>query len=173
MLSYPAFLVIMAIGVIIMISMVAVPAMSKLFTSLGTELPLVTQILVSFANFITAYKIHIVLVIVAVVIIAVILKKQPIVKKLIDILALKLPIIKDIVVMRNVSRYCRSSAMLIEAGMTLPQALMAIIGTVDNDVIRQRLTEVRKNIIRGKGLSPAHAAGRLFPTAVGGYGGHR
>jgi type IV pilus assembly protein PilC len=166
MLSYPAFLGVMAIVVIIVLSTVAVPALTKLFNSLGVNLPLITKIMVGFANFIVDYKFVLLGAIIAIVAAILMLKKQPGVKKLIDVWALKLPVIGKIVIMRNICRFCRSSAMLIDAGLTLPQALTTIIGTIDSNVIKKALVDIRQDIIKGRGLSQPMQRAGFFPKLL-------
>ncbi|MGD0780932.1 MAG: type II secretion system F family protein [Dehalococcoidales bacterium] len=165
-LSYPAFLGGMAVIVIMIIATVAVPSLTKLFNSLGVNLPLVTKMLVAFAGFVMAYKFYLLVGIIAIVVMVLILKKQPGVKKFLDALTLKMPIIGKIIIMRNVCRFCRSSAMLIEAGLTLPQALIAIIGTIDSNIIRAALVEIRQDIIKGKGLSQPMQKSGFFPRLL-------
>jgi type IV pilus assembly protein PilC len=166
MLSYPAFLGFMAVIVIIIIATVAVPSLVKLFTSLGVDLPLVTRMLIAAAGFITTYKFHILAGLIAIVVAVILLKKQPGVKRFIDSSTLKLPVIWGIVILRNICRFCRNSALLIEAGLTLPQALNTIIGTIDSDVIKQILAEIRQEIIKGKTLSQPMAQAGIFPRLL-------
>ena len=165
-LSYPAFLAVMAVVVIIIIASVTVPSLSKLFNSLGVNLPLVTKMLVAFANFITGYGIYVALLIGAIVVVWTLIKNKPGVKRLLDKLVLKMPIIGNIVIMRNICRFCRSSAMLIEAGLTLPQALNAIIGTFDSDIMKNALRDIRQEIIKGKGLSQPMEKAGFFPRLL-------
>jgi type IV pilus assembly protein PilC len=166
MLSYPTFLGLASLVVIIIVATIAVPSLTKLFDSLGVDLPLVTQILVACAGFITTFKFHLGAGVLAAIGIGFLIKKSPGAKKYLDVLALRLPILGNIVIMRNVSRFCRSSAMLIEAGLTLPQALNAIIGTIDNTVIKNALKDIRQEIIKGKGLwQPMQKTG-LFPRLL-------
>ena len=56
--------------------------------------------------------------------------------------------------------------MLVEAGMTLPQSLNAIIGIIDNGIIKKAFMEVRQEIIKGKGLSRQMAKNVLFPRLL-------
>ena len=56
---YPAFVLLMAIGVSALLIMVALPPLVELFTSLGVELPLMTSLLINIAGFITNYKLYI------------------------------------------------------------------------------------------------------------------
>ena len=166
MLSYPLLLGLISVAVIIVVAMVAVPALSKLFDSLGVELPLITQILVGFASFLTTYKFHLVAVAVAIVLMYVFIKRSPGAKKYLDTVAISLPVIGNIVIMRNICRFCRSSAMLVEAGLTLPQSLNAIIGTIDNTLIKGALREIRQEIIKGKGLAQPMRQTGLFPRLL-------
>ena len=75
-LSYPAFLGVMAIIVIMILATVAVPSLTKLFNSLGVNLPLVTKMLVAFASFIVDYKFYILVGIIAIVVMVLMLKKS-------------------------------------------------------------------------------------------------
>ena len=59
MLSYPAFLGVMAIIVIMILATVAVPSLLNLFNSLDVSLPLATRMLIAIASFITHYKFHV------------------------------------------------------------------------------------------------------------------
>jgi type IV pilus assembly protein PilC len=166
MLSYPAFLGLMSLIVIIIVAMVAVPSLKQLFDALGVDLPLVTRILIASAAFFTTYKFHILVGVISVVVICVLLKKQPGAKRFLDAAALKMPVIGKIVIMRSICRFCRTSAMLFEAGLTLPQALNTIIGTVDNEIIKQALKEIRQEIVKGKGLSQPMQQTGLFPRLL-------
>jgi type IV pilus assembly protein PilC len=166
MLSYPAFLCVMALIVIIIVASVALPSLVKLFETLKVNLPLITQMLIGFANFIIAYKYLLIVGVIAIVVGVIFLKKQPGVKKYIDTMSLKIPIFGNIIIMRNVCRFCRSSAMLIEAGLTLPQTLSAIIGTVDSNIIKEALIEVREEIIKGKGLAQPMQKSGFFPKLL-------
>ncbi|MGD1118591.1 MAG: type II secretion system F family protein [Dehalococcoidales bacterium] len=166
MLSYPAFLFTMAFIVIIVVATVAVPSLVNLFTSLNVPLPLPTRMLIAVANFIVNYKFHVLAALVALALALWFLRKQPAVKRLIDVTSLKLPVIGNIIIMRNICRFCRSSAMLIEAGLTLPQALETISGTIDSNIIKQVFIEMRQEVIKGKGLSQPMSKAKIFPRLL-------
>lgn len=166
MLSYPAFLCVMAIIVIVILSTVAVPALTNLFNALNVNLPMITKMLQAFANFIINDKYFLLAGIIVIIAAFFMLKDQPGVKKFVDSFAIKLPIFGKIVIMRNICRFCRSSAMLIEAGLTLPQVLNAIIGTIDSDIIKKALIEIRQDIIKGRGLAQAMQKTEFFPRLL-------
>jgi type IV pilus assembly protein PilC len=166
MLSYPAFLILMSFIVIIIIAIVAVPSLMQLFLSLGIDLPLPTRMLVAVAGFIVNDKYYILAGLVSLAVVIVLLYRSSASRRFLDTLALKLPLIRHIVVMRNICRFCRSGAMLLEAGLTLPQTLDTIIGIIDSSTIRRALQEIRQDLIKGKGLSQPMTKSPLFPRLL-------
>jgi type IV pilus assembly protein PilC len=165
-LSYPAFLGMMSIMVIIMVALIAMPSLVKMFSTLQVSLPLATLVFIGFADFITAYTFQIVAGLVGLVLFFIWLWKVPAVKRITDRAFLKIPVINSVVITRNLCRFCRTGSMLVEAGLTLPQTLNAIIGIIDNTVMRQTLIDVRQDIIKGKSLSRELAKSPLFPRLL-------
>ncbi len=166
MLSYPAFLAIMAVIVISILATVALPSLVTLFNSLGASLPLPTRILIALSSFISDYKFYLAAGLIGLVVIIMFCLKSSTVRKFLDSLALKLPVVRNIVIMRNICRFCRSSAMLLEAGLTLPQTINTIIGVIDSSIIRQALADIRQDLIKGKGLSQPMAKIAMFPRLL-------
>jgi len=165
-LTYPIVVLSMAIGVFVLLITVALPPLVGLFTSLGTELPWMTRLLIAISNFLTNYKFYL-LGGVAIIIMSIIgYARLPAGKLTIDRLMLKLPLIAPITVQRNVCHFCRTASMLLKAGLLLPQAMNIVIQTVGNRIIRQALREVREKLIQGQGLSQPMATIDLFPRLL-------
>lgn len=165
-LSYPAFLGFMSVIVIVMVAIVAMPSLVKLFESLQVNLPPLTRGFIAIANIIIDYKFHIIAGLIAFGFFVVWLWKVPAVKRFIDRASLKTPVIKSITITRNLCRFCRTSSMLVEAGLTLPQSLQAVIGIIDNTVIKQAVTAIRQDIIKGKSLSREMSQSVFFPRLL-------
>jgi type II secretory pathway component PulF len=166
MLSYPAFLGAMSILVILMVAAIAMPSLVKLFDSLQVDLPMTTRIFIASADIINNYKFHLLLGLMSIICGFVLLWRMPPVRQAFDRVVMKAPVIGPVVIMRNLFRICRTSSMLIEAGLTLPQSLNAIIGIIDNDVIKKVLGEIRQDVIKGKGLSRQMSRYHIFPRML-------
>jgi len=166
MLAYPVFLMALSIFVVLMVALMAVPALLKLFNSMNVALPLSTRILVGVADFLINYKFHLIAGVIVVVFSVLWLWKTPPVKRIVDQLLIKIPVFGSVIAMRNICRFCRTSSMLVEAGLTLPQSLNAVIGIIDNCVIKEALTDIRLDIIKGKPLSRQMANVKLFPRLL-------
>ena len=165
-LSYPTFLGFMSVIVIVLVAIVAMPSLVKMFEALQVNLPPATRLFIALANIIINYKFQIIAGIILIGCFFAWLWKVPAVRSLADRVLLKVPVVNSVIITRNLCRFCRTGSMLVEAGLTLPQSLNAIIGIIDNAVMRQALTGVRQEIIKGKSLSKEMAKTPLFPRLL-------
>jgi type IV pilus assembly protein PilC len=162
-LSYPAFLIAMSLIVIVVIAIIALPSLTDLFDSLGATLPLATRMLVAISHFLTYYALYLAAGLAALAIFITWYVKTASGKEVMDRVLLKTPVIGRIVILRNICRFCRNTAMMLEAGLTIPQSLNSVLGVISNGVIKLALADVRRELIKGKGISQPMAANRLFP----------
>ena len=163
---YPILVLCMAIGVFALLITVALPPLIGLFTSLSTELPWTTRLLIAIAGFLLNYKFYL-LGGVAIVFISIVgYLRLPAGKLTMDRLMLKMPLIGPITIQRNMCHFCRTASMLLKAGLLLPQVMNIVIQTVGNRIIRQALREVRERLVQGQGLSQPMAAIDLFPRLL-------
>ena len=165
-LTYPVLVLVMAIGVFTLLITVALPPLVGLFTSFDVELPWTTRSLIAVSNFLTHYKLHLLGGAVALVILVLGYLRLPTGKLAMDRLMLKLPVFGSINIQRNMCHFCRTTSMLLQAGILLPQIMNIVIDTINNRIIRQALAEVRGKLIQGKGLSQPMTDIELFPRLL-------
>ena len=165
-MAYPSLVLLMAIGVFILVTTVAMPPLIRLFTSLGAELPWMTKLLIAGAGFLTNYNFLLLGGLATVFILIIVYARLPAGKLAIDRLTLKIPVIGRINIERNMCKFCRTMSMLVRAGLPLPQIMNMVIGTASNRIIRQALAEVRQGLIQGQGLSQPMARIKLFPQLL-------
>ena len=162
-LAYPALVLLMAIGVFVLLIIVTLPPLVGLFNSLGVELPWTTRMLIATADFFINYKLHLLGGLLILIILIVGYTRLPVGKLTMDRLMLKIPVIGTINIQRNMSHFCQTTAILLRAGLLLPQIMNIVIQTIGNRIIRQALAEVREKLVQGQGLSQPMAAIDLFP----------
>jgi len=165
-LTYPAMVLLMAIGVFVLLITVALPPLVDLFNSLGAELPLTTTLLINIAAFVINYKLYLLAGAFILIIAALVYMQLPAGKLAMDRLRLKIPLINSITIEQNMCRFCQTTAMLLKAGLPLPQIMDIAIQTVGNRIIRQSLEEVREKLFQGEGLSQPMASNKLFPQLL-------
>ena len=147
------------IGVIVTF---VLPAFIDLYGSLGAELPLMTKMLLFVVDGLTHYGLYILgAVLIAGGLIFVYIK-SPEGKLQWDRLALKLPLLGRVSLLNELAHCCRSMALLFRAGLPLPEVMSLVIDSSDNRVVKNVLTDVRQDMIKGEGLSRPMARSQLF-----------
>jgi type IV pilus assembly protein PilC len=165
-MMYPAFVLLMAVGVCILLVTVALPPLTNLFKSLGAELPWMTKLLIGTAGFLSDRGLYVLGGILLVILISGFLLRLESVKEARDNFFLKIPVIGTINIERSMQYFCQTTAMLLQAGLRLPMIMEIIIQTNRNRVIRRALGQVRESLIQGEGLSQPMSKNPLFPPLL-------
>lgn len=165
-LAYPAFISLLAVGVVVLMLTVAVPPMIDLFESLGVELPWPTRTLVALSRFATSYGPYVLFGGVVLAAISAWFTSRPTGQRLRDIGLLHLPVVGKVVLYGQVSRFARTAAVLIRAGLPLSEAMEMVVDTTENAVVMRALERVRVALLGGHGLSGPLAAEEVFPTLL-------
>ena len=163
-MAYPAFISVLAVVVVGLLITTALPPLVSLFDEFGTQLPLPTRILMGVSAFGTAYKMHMLIGAIAVAVGIGFYLQRPAGKRQLDFLTARLPLLGPINVQANVSRISRTMSMLLKAGVSLSNIMELVLQTTQNQIVREELTGVRDELLRGDGLAKPIAKRKLFPT---------
>jgi len=166
-LMYPAVIVAAMLGIGVMMLVMVVPRLSETFKDLGLELPLTTKIVISLGTFLAEKWYVAILILVVLIFVLQIILKMKDVRKRVDAVALRLPIISPIVKKNNAAYTIRTLSSLITAGVSLVRSLEIIMGTTKNFYFKQALTEAVKRVKRGERLSVAlRPYQSIYPISV-------
>lgn len=165
--TYPVIIIIIAVTVVGFLTTFVFPKFIKLFIQNNVSLPLPTQILFSFSNFVRGYW----YVLVAAGIIGVVaLKKYRETSKgryVTDKIILKIPMVGDLVKKVVLGRFARTLATLYSSGVKILEALEIVKKSVTNVVIVNWMSEVQKGVRKGKSLAePMQKSGNFPPMLV-------
>jgi type IV pilus assembly protein PilC len=162
---YPAFTVLVIIGVIIVIMLVVVPQFQTLFANAGSALPLPTQILISCSDFTMNFwwALLVALVTSALWFNAFRVGKG---KPLVDQWLLTIPLIGDLFRKVYVSRFVRTLATVLGSGVSLTEGLVTAAATVDNYVLRVAFDKARESLLQGGSLARPLEQTGAFPIMV-------
>ena len=165
-MTYPALVLIVAIGAIFALITFVVPAMSGLFEQFGGELPLTTRIMVALSDFFSSNKL--VLLASAVVLIggSIMYFRTPRGKRTKDTIMLKIPIVSRVVIMGYMARTARNMALLISGGVTITDILDLIVETSDNVHFKEAFVTIRSDVSKGQLLSQAMKNQPLIPAMM-------
>ncbi len=163
-MTYPAFVLLMAVGVLVLMVIVALPPLMEMFAVFDAELPLPTRILLGITDFMAVYKFHVLGGIAAVALgIYIVFFRIESGRVLLDGFLLRVPLVGRIIIQGAVARMCRSIASLLNAGIALPEILQMVIRTQSNRVLRKHLEDVHAELLQGHGLAEPLGQREVFP----------
>lgn len=163
-LTYPAL--VMAIGIVIVgvLLTVSLPQMVNLFSSLDSELPLPTRILIAISNAIRGYPEYILLSLLGVGLVGFRFFKSESGRRFIHKTTLQVPMLKKIVLYNDMSRLSEVLSSLLESGMPINAALDVAKDSVSNDIVREALVKVGGHLVAGEGIAQPLRRTKLFPA---------
>jgi MSHA biogenesis protein MshG len=166
-LRYPAFVLIAMAVAIAIINLFVIPAFAKLFASLKSELPPLTQLLIHFSDFMLHYWPVLLVVAIAGVIGFRVYTQTAGGRYNWDKLKLRLPLAGTIIEKVTLARFARSFAISLKSGMSMVQTLAVLTQVVDNAYIAQRIDQMRDGVERGESvLRTARATGVFTPIVL-------
>ena len=152
-MTYPIVVLVVAIVVVAALVFFVMPTFTNLYSSLGAKLPLITTMLLDFAKWALKYGIYVILIIIAIVVAIVVYTRTPNGKVNYDRIMLTLPVIGPIVQLNELSRCCRTIAMLIKVGLPLPDIITMCVQSSGNRILTKALIDVKQDMLAGEGLA--------------------
>lgn len=165
-LTYPIAVLIMAFVAVIAMLIFIVPVFQAMFSSLGGQLPLPTQILVTLSqNMVWIFP----LLVVSIVSFNVwwrFNKEKERVRSIVDPLKLKIPVFGGLFAKVAVARFTRNFSAMIAAGVPILQSLSIVGETSGNWVIEDGLKKVQESVRTGNSIAAPLASQPIFPAMV-------
>jgi type IV pilus assembly protein PilC len=165
-MAYPSFVILLAIGVIIVLMTTALPALTQMFKEFNGNLPITTRILIGLTEFSTAYRMQIFLGVALAGLGGTWLFSKPIGKRLIDRTVLTVPVLRAVTINANAARFSRTLAVLLRAGLPLTEIMEMVVKTTDNTILRRKTDGVRRQLLDGEGLSGPMAKAGCYPQLL-------
>jgi type IV pilus assembly protein PilC len=164
--TYP--LVVLTIAVLAIIGMITfiVPVFESMFASLGSELPLPTQMLVATSHNMIWIGPLLIVVGIASWIWWVRNRHTERVRRIVGPIMLRMPIFGRVVTKVAVSRFSRNLSMMLKAGVPLLQALDTVGLTANNWAVEKAIQDVQTSVRDGRSFAGPLARSEVFPSMV-------
>ena len=166
-LTYPIAIMVVAVALIFVMMMFVLPAFGEVYSSMGAELPGLTQIVMSMSKFFVKYG--------WVMIVAIILagfglyklhQKSPAFQKRVDSIMLRLPIFGPIVRKATIARWSRTTATLFAAGVPLVEVLDSVAGAAGNILYEEATKDIQAKVTQGLSLTSSMQSTDMFPNMI-------
>jgi type IV pilus assembly protein PilC len=163
---YPIAVLMVSIIVTIVMLVVVIPNYESMFVDLGTELPTITKFYVAISDVIINYWFLIIPVIAAVVVGIILFSRTLPGQHFFGMLALKIPILKNLTVKSASAMMARTLGTLLGSGLSMVEATNIVSGIMGNIYFKEALKDAADQVSIGMPLSrPLEDCG-FFPPMV-------
>lgn len=163
---YPTFLFIAIIAVFIFLLMFIVPRFEEILTQMDTELPRITQIIISISDFISTNFIFIIIFVLVFVFLVWLWFKTKLGLYFKDLMKLKLPILRKINYYLITTRFSKGLSVLVSSGMNVMESIELIGKLMNNVVFEKKFQYVVDEIKRGKKIHKSIEHVSFFPKML-------
>lgn len=165
-ISYPAFLLLFSLGMVVFILAIVFPKFGNLFTSIQDQLPVTTIFLMGLSRIITQYWWEVGLGMFAAIMLVVIWAKSVQGNQVFDELKIKMPGLKNIFIKVYLIQTMNILALSLKNGINLVDALKLAKGVVKNRGFNEFLDRVLNDVTEGQPLARGFNATEFIPPIV-------
>jgi type IV pilus assembly protein PilC len=166
-LFYPSAVMAVAVIVTTILLIFVIPQFESLFKGFGADLPAFTQMVIDLSKFVQESGWIIALMVGAAGFTFFYFKKRsrPM-RRFLDRMLLKAPVIGPIMVKAAIARYARTLSTMFAAGVPLVEALNSVAGATGNIVYEEAVLKIRDDVATGQRLQRSMEQTGLFPNMV-------
>ena len=165
-LMYPIAVILLAVGLVNVLLIFVIPTFKEMFTDMGAELPMPTQMLIDLSDWL---KGNILFVIIGGIVFWKVMAKflaTPRGRIIKDRTLFRMPIVGGLSQKIAVSRFCRTFAILLRSGVPILKALDIVNRASGNTYIESACREISRIINQGGQISEVLAEKPYFPPMV-------
>ncbi|NAZ81703.1 type II secretion system F family protein [Kineococcus sp. R8] len=165
-MTYPVVVFVIAIAAVVGMLLFIVPIFATMFTDLGGDLPLPTQILVTLS---AGMRVGAPVLAVLAVVVPLVwrrVKNRAAVRNVVEPLLLRAPIFGLLVQKIALSRFSRNLGTMLRSGVPILQSLEIVGSASGNVVIERAASDVMESVRQGRSLAAPLAEHKVFPPMV-------
>lgn len=165
-LIYPAVLIVMAIGIIVLMVAFIIPTFQEALEGLEVDMPALTMTIYNISAYFRDNWMQIVLIVAAVVLLWVIFLRTKRGRYLWDKLKFHMPLVGNVIKNSVSARFCRSFTLLIGSGMDIVDAMDEVSIVFGNVYVADQFKKATDDVRQGMTLTLALQSYKLFPTML-------
>ena len=163
---YPIFVLVIAMVILTALTAFVVPSFTKIFEDIGGQLPAATQILIAVSKVFNRFWYAFPLVFAAFIVLFQLSKNNQSLKIFMDKVKLRLPIIGQLIINIEISRFGRLLGTLLMSGVPILQALKIAADTSGNYIFASAIAEVGQSIEKGSNVYDSMEQHDVFPKIL-------
>ncbi len=164
-LTYPIAVIVVAFIVTSILLIFVVPTFEELFQGFGADLPAFTQMVINMSNWMQNNGLLFFIGMVAFgMLFSAAKKRSPAMRRALDRISLRLPVIGDILEKSAVARFARTLSTMFSAGVPLVDALESVAKASGNIIFEEAILDMREQVSTGTQLQLTMAQTGMFPA---------
>lgn len=165
---YPIVVIVIALGILVFLMMVIVPKFEQIFAEMlnGAQLPALTRYVVGFSRWMQAYWWVVLSIFAVCYIVWKIISSSKGGRRMLDRLALRIPLFGPIQLKSSISRFTRTLGTLVTSGVPILQALNITRDTAGNVIVANAIENVHAAVREGDSVVAPLEASKIFPPMV-------
>lgn len=164
-MTYPVVIFIVAIVVLVYIVLYVVPEFTDMYSQIGSELPLITVMIVNLSDFLAANLLYVILVIISIFVILVIMYNNiTSFRYVVQWIMMHIPVVKNIIIYKEVIMFTKTFSSLINYDVFITDS-MEILGKItNNEIYKMLIRDAVVNLSNGNSVSLAFKDQWAFPV---------
>ena len=163
---YPMVLLVVSASVVGILMVFVVPDLVQMFQTSERTLPLLTRILITMSDILTNFGAFILFGVFAAVVAFKQLIKNPERRRSWHHFVIRVPIVKDVILLADSSRFAGTLSLLVESGVPLLQALRIATQVLGNTHLQHACADVSRTVQEGGALHKALKQAGWFPPLL-------
>jgi type II secretory pathway component PulF len=165
-LVYPAFVAVVGVAIIVFFMTYMLPKFLSIFKGMNVQLPMMTQMLVTFSDTIAAYWWLILLLIITGVVLFKRFQSTEEGKRKLDQWKMTVPVFGKVIKLNIFGQFARTLCTLLQNGVPVLTALKITEQTMSNRMVKEAIAQTREAVTDGKTIAQPLAKSKIFPQLM-------
>ena len=165
-LIYPAFVILLAVIVTLVMLMFVFPAFKEMFANQDKALPWITSMMINAGDYLKQYWYTIPIFIAAFVAFCMVCYKWKPAREILDKVVLKIPLLSNLILYSNYSNFLSVLSVSYDAGIPIVDCLHLAVITLENSVMKSKLSGAIVKVQQGLQVSQALKSTRIVPKML-------
>ena len=166
-MTYPSVVFVFAIAIISFIFIYVVPQFVSIFEQAGSQLPLITRIIINISSYMqTNYILIIVLTLAIIFAVVALYKSLASFRRACQIILMHIPVVKNIIMYNEVIMFTSTFASLVNHDVFITDSMEILKTISNNEIYKSLIAKSIDNLALGEGVSKAFQGHWAFPTTA-------
>ena len=165
-MTYPIVIMLIAVVIIVILMVFVIPVFAEMFSDFGGALPAPTQLVVDISDFMKGNFIQMGIGSFVFYVVSKRILRTKRGRRTFDLIALKLPVVGDLVRKAAVAKFTRTLGTLISSGVSILEAMTIVAKTAGNKIVEEAVMKSKQSISEGKTISEPLGETKVFPPMV-------